>query len=783
MKINHRKNIKLNKNKYIKIKKNKYKTNKGGGNNNNTKKPENHNNNNNNNNNEEVENNIPTGDKNKNTQYLEFVKELKNKCNIDDKQYDKWYDMLEFEEQNKIKNLIDGMTTPEFSGLIQQLKDIKGYVRVTKLLPRFVQKQIITRTNFPELIKKVMKVNKTNTDGATQEVNEANDNKGETSGNIEEGEVVEVINNNNIKITTATGTPVNAKNVPPGVPIANGVPVVPGIPGSPGGMLNQMPIMMILNLLKLSGLTVASLYQYFLLDYISLPEKEFKDLFPLPDSCENIFGDKRMCRKKMKCFFKLCTPLESKIDYIAHKEEGLQQRGGTLYNVLYPNERIVGYSFGSERKRYVTKANKKYIVLPLKYYTLLLNFFTPFETDESIHYLYNDTIEELLGFKNIYKFLWLYKMMENIFENNNGIPIIGKQNIIDSFIKDKNLELTNKIIKDGNGEEIIRLKKNIRKFNAVKTYIMKQDMRTPWPFFFSLSTPNDKKNKILWSTLLGVKEKSNANEDLNTFASIPCEDCTLGQFAPHLFKQLFNNLFIYVPALTDCIDKLFDAFYGSIQFKNEKTNKNAKNKNADAQNTLENLIKLNKEIIGKFDSDIVDYFKQVGDYLEKESGKASTTDAQENKRSVYENLKTFVEKNDLFDIMTCIPEIDTVLDKNKKKIEEYELLYVLFKNLRLDEILRSIVMERIYFGSDFEKNIEEILNLQNKYIWKSGRTKKIEKDPKINKTIEKNTILNKFLAYDNSNKPESNQLNDAQLETLIPYLTKLQHQINKTTNN
>ena len=91
--------------------------------------------------------------------------------------------------------------------------------------------------------------------------------------------------------------------------------------------MKKPPLMKLADHILYTLYTLAGIFIYYPSYFANIPDNTLENIVPTDGGCKILFGDERVCKRKIKCFFKKCSMMEDPIGYKLDKELQLSIRG------------------------------------------------------------------------------------------------------------------------------------------------------------------------------------------------------------------------------------------------------------------------------------------------------------------------------------------------------------------------------------------------------------------------------------------------------------------------
>lgn len=435
---------------------------------------------------------------------------------------------------------------------------------------------------------------------------------------------------------------------------------------------------------------IKSIYTYFIMSMINLPENTLENIIPEEGGCHLIFSDKSTCKKKIKCFFKKCSITDDQTGYMLNykdeqEEKSMKVQKGGIADHLdkYGNYKNVSCKPNPDPNYAIKaplsfkplimgtgKANKKEMMKYIKNLNVnLLNRINKFnfiggsnvgnasneEVGTEQTFIMKRVVEEHLTLEDTYKFLWLLKMMEIVYNDIDK----DVEHVMENQKKEEHKLFTNK-------EEVIHI---------------------PFPFQHALLDTAPERIECLMAHLLDeTGDDFEHNPTLKT--CLPCKKCTLMGQSSKVISELYEELMSGVKkTFKQIILSLFDVFM------------NAMNVTSLTSKQLAILITMNYKINDR-DINIHDLNDIIGDNM------------------MYR------------DALLMIPEMklsDDIDVKNNEIFVANRYVYAYFKSAEMEKVLLSVLYKKLYLDVSsikyqnkrlgiMKENIKKLLRLTGKYI-------------------------------------------------------------------
>lgn len=472
---------------------------------------------------------------------------------------------------------------------------------------------------------------------------------------------------------------------------------------------------------------MASLYIYIPSVMLNLPNTTLEKAFPDKDTCKLLFNDQLTCQKKIKCFFKKCSAMEDVKGFKLEQERlKTQQRmigGRDSGNKSTNNDNEINLKDKLKKGKCVHEKTlcahhtesdyKKKMPLTLmekknvkiidfihsqnqKYARAFKYLFAikggqgckckskkimhggkrPKTIDEESNM--KEVIMNHLDVETIYKFLFLYKMMEQIYDDIDdevreiqsrlpkekylvqkdafGNPVIDNayEYDPDNYIPNNNTQNTNASNNEQNNNNEEPL------FNEEPEYL-----HVPFPFQRALLDLPTEHIECLQAQLFGTTEAAmKANPTLKT--CVPCEKCTMGPISAKVVSRVMKDLVGFGQRnMASSINIMFDQFTGYFKFEQYDTEQ------------LILLHVMNAKLLIK-DLNIL-------------------------------NLKLSVDSDDYkySDVLCGIPKMfkdDTKIFSKDDIILSCRPMFAFYKAMSMDKILTYCLMKKTYMSEDLYKS-------------------------------------------------------------------------------
>ena len=453
-------------------------------------------------------------------------------------------------------------------------------------------------------------------------------------------------------------------------------------------MATKSPAEHLLDVFYNFSYNIKSIYTYFIISMINLPENTLENIIPEEGGCHLIFRDKSTCKKKIKCFFKKCSITDDQTGYMLNYKDEQEaksmkvQRGGLDDHLdKYGNDKNVSCKPHPDVDYNTTaplsfkpfvmgKIDKKQMMNYIKDFNVnLLNRINKFnfiggsnvgnaeneEVGTEQTFIMKRVVEEHLTLEDTYKFLWLLKMMEIVYNNIDK----DVEHIMENQKKEEHKLFTNK-------EEVIHI---------------------PFPFQHALlDTPPERIECLMAHLLDEPGDDFEHNPTLKT--CLQCKKCTLMGQSSKVISELYEDLMSGVKkTFKQIILSLFDVFM------------NAMNVTSLSSKQLAILITMNYKINDR-DVNIHELNDIIGDNM------------------MYR------------DALLMIPEMKLSDDIDVKNNEIYtanRYVYAYFKSAEMEKVLLSVLYKKLYLDVSsikyqnkrlgiMKENIKKLLRLTTKYV-------------------------------------------------------------------
>jgi len=432
---------------------------------------------------------------------------------------------------------------------------------------------------------------------------------------------------------------------------------------------------------------IGNIYTYFIMSMINLPNNTLENVIPEEGGCHLIFKDKSTCKKKIKCFFKKCNVTDDQTGYMLnYKDEqeakSMKVQSGGIDKHLDKDCKCKGTSCKphpevdyrsvkplSFKPFIMGKVDKKYMMNYLKQFNVnLLNRINKFnfvggssttsgngDGGSEQTFIMKRVIEDHLTLEDIYKFLWLYKMMEVVYNN------------ID--------------------EDVEKVKESQKNENS-QLFMNKDEItHIPFPFNHALLDTAPERIECLMAHLLD--ETGNDFEHNPTLKTcLSCKKCTLMGQSSKVISDLYEDLMSGVKTtFKQIILSLFDVFM------------NAMNITSLTSKQLAMLITLNYKVNDR-DVNVYELNDILGDNIMYRDALFMIPEMKLSDDIDVKNNEIYSSNRYVFAFLKAM-QIEKVL------------LSVLYKKLYLD--VSSIKYQNKRLGI-MKENIKKILRLTSKYV-------------------------------------------------------------------
>ena len=126
---------------------------------------------------------------------------------------------------------------------------------------------------------------------------------------------------------------------------------------SAGARYKTMPILMLVDLIKYTLLTVAGAFIYYPSFLVNIPNSTLEEIVPTKEGCKNLFGSEAICKTKIKCLIKKCSMFEDPEGFRLNQKT---KKGGSKRKRITHKRKTVHPYLKPLPKSMIRKLNKIY---------------------------------------------------------------------------------------------------------------------------------------------------------------------------------------------------------------------------------------------------------------------------------------------------------------------------------------------------------------------------------------------------------------------------------------
>ncbi len=147
-----------------------------------------------------------------------------------------------------------------------------------------------------------------------------------------------------------------------------------------GERYKTMPLLMLVDLIKYTVLTVAGAFIYYPSFLINMPNSTLEEIVPTKEGCKDLFGSELICKTKIKCLIKKCSMFEDPEGFMLKQKSSrvkVNKKGGSKRKrITYKRDKVHTYlkSLPKSMVRKLNKIHKNDVKHAKKYHKNLIKY-------------------------------------------------------------------------------------------------------------------------------------------------------------------------------------------------------------------------------------------------------------------------------------------------------------------------------------------------------------------------------------------------------------------------